>query len=64
MVAYSVSKSAVITMTESMAAELLEAGIRANCINPGTIDTPANREGRPDADFSKWVKPESLAEVI
>ena len=64
MVAYSVSKSAVITMTESMAAELLEAGIRANCIIPGTIDTPDNREDQPDADFSMWVKPESLAEVI
>jgi NAD(P)-dependent dehydrogenase (short-subunit alcohol dehydrogenase family) len=64
MAAYSVSKSAVIRLTESMAVELREAGIRANCVIPGTIDTNANREERPDADFSKWVKPESLAEVI
>jgi NAD(P)-dependent dehydrogenase (short-subunit alcohol dehydrogenase family) len=64
MAAYSVSKSAVISMTESMAAELLEAGIRANCIIPGTIDTPTNRKDMPDADFNKWVKPESLAQVI
>jgi NAD(P)-dependent dehydrogenase (short-subunit alcohol dehydrogenase family) len=64
MAAYSVSKSAVIRMTESMAAELLEAGIRVNCVIPGTIDTLANREDGPDADFSKWVKPVSLAKVI
>jgi NAD(P)-dependent dehydrogenase (short-subunit alcohol dehydrogenase family) len=64
MAAYGLSKAAVIRMTESMAAELLDAGIRVNCIIPGTIDTPANREDMPEADFSKWVKPPSLAEVI
>lgn len=62
--AYSVSKSAVIRLTESMAAELQDAGINVNCILPGTIDTPRNRQDMPDADFSKWVQPESLADVI
>ena len=64
MAAYSVSKAAVLRMTESMAAELKDAGIRVNCILPGTIDTAANRKDMPDADHSRWVEPESLAGVI
>ncbi len=62
--AYSVSKAAVIRLTESMAAELKDAGINVNCILPGTIDTPRNRQDMPKSDFSKWVPPESLADVI
>ncbi len=62
--AYSVSKAAVIRLTESMAAELKGDGINVNCILPGTIDTPRNRQDMPNADFSKWVQPESLAGVI
>ncbi|NIM93888.1 MAG: SDR family NAD(P)-dependent oxidoreductase [Anaerolineales bacterium] len=61
---YSASKSAVIRLTESTAAELKLEGIRVNCILPGTIDTPNNRENMPDADFSRWVPPEALADVI
>jgi NAD(P)-dependent dehydrogenase (short-subunit alcohol dehydrogenase family) len=64
MAAYSVSKAAVLRLTESMAVELRGAGIRVNCVIPGTIDTPANRKDMPDADTSRWVKPESLAGVI
>lgn len=64
MAAYSVSKSAVIRLTESMAAELKDQGINVNCVIPGTIDTPQNRQAMPDADFSTWVKPEWLADVI
>jgi NAD(P)-dependent dehydrogenase (short-subunit alcohol dehydrogenase family) len=64
MAAYSVSKSAVIRLTESMAAELKGAGINVNCILPGTIDTPQNRQAMPNADPSRWVKPEALADVI
>ena len=62
--AYSVSKAAVIRLTESMAAELKGEGINVNCILPGTIDTPRNRQEIPNADYSKWVTPESLANVI
>jgi NAD(P)-dependent dehydrogenase (short-subunit alcohol dehydrogenase family) len=47
-----------------MAAELKGDGINVNCILPGTMDTPANRAATPDADFSKWVQPESMANVI
>jgi NAD(P)-dependent dehydrogenase (short-subunit alcohol dehydrogenase family) len=51
-------------LTESMAAELKEMSINVNCVLPGTIDTPANRQAMPDADYSRWVKPEIVAEVI
>jgi len=64
MAAYSASKSAVLRLTESMAAELKDQGINVNCIIPGTIDTPQNREAMPNADYNNWVTPESLADVI
>src|SRR5579859_5230247 len=62
--AYSASKSAVLRLTESMAAELKTSNINVNCIMPATIDTPQNRKAIPNADFSKWVEPEAIAEVI
>lgn len=62
--AYSASKSAVVRLTESMAAELEAAGVSVNCVLPSTIDTPQNRQAMPGADFSTWVTPEAIAEVI
>lgn len=62
--AYSVAKSAVIRLTESLADEFKETGININCVLPSIINTPANRQDMPDADHSKWVAPEDLAEVI
>ncbi len=62
--AYSASKSAVIRLTESLAAELRENGIGVNCVLPGTIDTPQNRRDMPTADFTKWVAPAAIADVI
>lgn len=62
--AYAASKSAVLRLTESLAAEVKAEGIRVNAVLPSIIDTPANRADMPDADFGKWVKPEELAEVI
>jgi NAD(P)-dependent dehydrogenase (short-subunit alcohol dehydrogenase family) len=47
-----------------MSAELLDRGVRVNCVLPSIIDTPANRQAMPDADPDKWVKPESLAQVL
>ena len=61
---YCASKAAVITLTESLAAEHKHNAINVNCILPGTIDTPQNRADMPDADFSKWVPPAALADVI
>jgi NAD(P)-dependent dehydrogenase (short-subunit alcohol dehydrogenase family) len=64
MAAYTASKSVVIRLTESMAAELREKGINVNCVLPSTIDTPQNRKDMPKADPKRWVAPEALAEVV
>ena len=62
--AYSASKSAVLRLTESMSVELKKYRINVNAIIPSSIDTPPNRKATPDADFSKWVTPESIAGVL
>lgn len=62
--AYAATKSGVIRLTESMAAELGKQGINVNCVLPTIIDTPENRAAMPDADTSGWVAPAALAEVI
>ena len=62
--AYIASKSALMRLTESMAAELRDEGINVNAVLPSIIDTPANRQSMPDADPSRWVAPEALAAVI
>jgi NAD(P)-dependent dehydrogenase (short-subunit alcohol dehydrogenase family) len=64
MAPYCASKAAVITLTESLAAEHRSDGITVNCILPGTIDTPQNRADMPEADWGKWVPPSELASVI
>lgn len=62
--AYSATKTVVLRLTESMAGEYKARGINVNCIVPGTIDTPQNREAMPKADFSTWVPPDDLAHVV
>ena len=62
--AYAASKSAVIRLTESTAAELRERGVRVNCVLPTVLDTPDNRAAMPDADPSRWVATDALADVI
>ncbi|MEO7009790.1 MAG: SDR family NAD(P)-dependent oxidoreductase, partial [Caldimonas sp.] len=62
--AYAASKSAVIRLTETMAAELREQNINVNCVLPTTLDTPENRAAMPDADPARWVAPRDLASVI
>ncbi|MGI9227468.1 MAG: SDR family oxidoreductase [Gammaproteobacteria bacterium] len=64
MAPYCVSKAAVVTLTESLAAEHKMNNINVNCILPGTIDTPTNRADMPDADYSKWVPTTDLANEI
>jgi NAD(P)-dependent dehydrogenase (short-subunit alcohol dehydrogenase family) len=64
MIPYCASKAAVITLTEGLSAELKDAGINVNCVLPGTLDTPQNRAAMPDQDFSLWVPPAALADVI
>jgi NAD(P)-dependent dehydrogenase (short-subunit alcohol dehydrogenase family) len=61
---YIASKSCVLRLTETMAAELRERGINVNCVMPSIIDTPENRAAMPDADPARWVTPQQLAQVI
>jgi NAD(P)-dependent dehydrogenase (short-subunit alcohol dehydrogenase family) len=62
--AYVASKSAVIRLTETMAAELRSHNINVNCVLPSVIDTPQNRAAMPKADPRKWVEPAALADVL
>jgi NAD(P)-dependent dehydrogenase (short-subunit alcohol dehydrogenase family) len=62
--AYAASKAAVIRLTEAIAAENRPHRITANCILPGTINTPQNREAMPDADTAGWVPPTAIAKLI
>lgn len=62
--AYSAAKAAAQRILESMAAELGGVGITVNGIVPSMIDTPQNRASSPNADFSKWVRPEEIADAI
>lgn len=61
--AYSASKAAVVSLIKTVARENRDLGITANIILPGTMDTAANRRGMPKADFSTWVRTESVASL-
>jgi NAD(P)-dependent dehydrogenase (short-subunit alcohol dehydrogenase family) len=60
---YAASKAGVHRLTEALAAEW-KGKITVNAVLPSTIDTTANRASMPKADFTKWVTPEELANVI
>jgi NAD(P)-dependent dehydrogenase (short-subunit alcohol dehydrogenase family) len=62
--AYAVSKAGIVVLTEAIAEETRKSGITANCIVPGTIDTPKNRADIAGGDPSKWARPEGIAEVL
>jgi len=62
--AYTVSKTALIALIRTVALENKDLGITANVVLPGTMDTPANRKNMPNADFSKWVQPASVASLL
>ncbi|QDK32955.1 SDR family NAD(P)-dependent oxidoreductase [Sphingomonas sp. IC081] len=62
--AYAASKSGVHRLTEALAEELAGTGVTVNAVLPSIIDTPTNRADMPDADFSAWVQPQAIAEVI
>lgn len=62
--AYAASKAGVHKLTESLAEELKDSGVRVNAVLPTIIDTPQNRQDMPDADFTRWVSPDELAEII
>jgi len=61
---YISSKAAVLAFVGALDAEYKDDGVRVNAILPSVIDTPGNRASQPDADTSKWVKPEQIAQTI
>ncbi len=64
MIAYGLAKSLVIRLAELMNDEAKNTNVVTSVIVPSTIDTPQNRKSIPDADFSKWVKPGDIADII
>jgi NAD(P)-dependent dehydrogenase (short-subunit alcohol dehydrogenase family) len=62
--AYAVAKEGVATLAEVIAEECCGTGVTANVIAPSVLDTPANRESMPTADFTRWVTPEVAAAMV
>jgi len=62
--AYAASKAAAIAMMDSLAADLRGTAVRVSSVLPSIIDTEPNRRAMPTADFTKWPKPEEIADVI
>jgi NAD(P)-dependent dehydrogenase (short-subunit alcohol dehydrogenase family) len=54
----------VLALIQALDAEYKHDGVRCNAILPSVIDTPPNREAQPDADHSRWVRPEQIAKVV
>jgi NAD(P)-dependent dehydrogenase (short-subunit alcohol dehydrogenase family) len=62
--AYAASKAGIAKLTEALAEELKDRAVTVNAVLPSIIDTPVNRADIPNADFSRWVKPEQIADLI
>jgi len=62
--AYVTFKAALTMLVRTVARENEDAGLTANVVLPGTMDTPANRKSMPRADFSKWVRPGDVADLV
>ena len=62
--AYGASKAALVSLVRSAALENKDLGITVNAILPGTMNTEANRKADPTADFSRWVPPENVADLV
>lgn len=62
--AYSAAKAAMVALVRTVAIEEASHGITANCVLPGTMDTPANRAAMPTSDRSRWVPVERVAGLI
>lgn len=63
-VAYALSKRLVHYLSDLINEEAKDTQITSSVVVPSMIDTPQNRKAMPDADFEKWVKPQTLADNI
>jgi NAD(P)-dependent dehydrogenase (short-subunit alcohol dehydrogenase family) len=62
--AYVTFKSALVTLVQTAALENKDTALTANVVLPGTMDTAGNRKSMPSADFSKWVQPSDVADLV
>src|SRR5215471_4603097 len=62
--AYVTFKAALAMLVRTVALENKDAGLTANVILPGTMDTPANRKSMPSADYSKWIQPRDVVNLV
>jgi|SRR5271163_158620 len=62
--AYVTFKIALANLIRTVALENKDAGLTANVVLPGTMDTPGNRKSMPTADFSQWVQPQAVADLL
>jgi len=62
--AYVAFKAALTMLVRTVALENKDAGLTAHVVLPGTMDTLANREAMPDADFSKWIQPKDVVNLV
>ena len=60
-VAYNASKGGVLQLTRTMAVELGGQGIRVNCLCPGFVDTPLNRELATEREFRDYERSQILS---
>ena len=62
--AYVTFKAAFAMLVRTVALENKDVGLTAHVVLPGTMDTPANREAMPNADFSKWIQPKDVVNLV
>ena len=62
--AYVTFKVALAMLVRTVALENKDAGLTANVVLPGTMDTPENRKAMPNADFSKWIQPRDVVNLV
>ena len=63
-IAYTLSKAAVVALTQCLADEVKGSRILVNAVIPSTIDTPANRAAMPNARHDRWPRPAEIASAI
>jgi NAD(P)-dependent dehydrogenase (short-subunit alcohol dehydrogenase family) len=64
MAAYTASKSGVAALTQALAEEVAKDGILVNAVAPSIMDTNANRQAMPKANYNLWPKVEDVAATI
>jgi len=63
-IGYSLTKAMLFHLAELLNASAKGKNVVASVVAPSTIDTAVNRRDMPDADFSAWVRPEQIADLL